>query len=442
MKQRITYIVPNPDEFNPELLEVKGDSMSLSKVKAAKEHRVTFGLSELPQEISKAFEQLHEFHLKWSSNEPYESVTPFTSRVSPGLHIFYTPSKDHPDANFCPLFKEIIGDDLPCENPKESSIQLPVLSERFSMSASNELYFHLPKLSGLIQFFQFLCPMSPPACKVETTKLHSASYLDIDYDAISHAVVLTAFWAKSPDAAGWTETIKLPGQADPIEIGVLNREANPDPEDIQYAGFLTVLGQDKKPKPTLFQAPSRHYPLPSPNINNLPPQTYTTTFNQPTGLHPTLHLHITNPSPPDPTCKLHTHLTLPSHLFIDKYQFTDPLALQSHNLTSLRSIAGATDLEAPDWVVQQWGSAALFEISIPKSPSHSSNVDVTIPLHARYLPASSTSSHTRLPLPWPVAFWACAAEDGTKFAVNPFDRVNLGYEGLFGARTKFVHLSP
>jgi hypothetical protein len=52
MKQRITYIVPNPDEFNPGLLEVKGDSMSLSKVKSAKEHRVTFGLSELPQEVA------------------------------------------------------------------------------------------------------------------------------------------------------------------------------------------------------------------------------------------------------------------------------------------------------------------------------------------------------------------------------------------------------
>lgn len=27
-------------------------------------------------------------------------------------------------------------------------------------------------------------------------------------------------------------------------------------------------------------------------------------------------------------------------------------------------------------------------------------------------------------------------------SVNPFDRVNLGYDGLFGARTMFYHLQP
>lgn len=27
-------------------------------------------------------------------------------------------------------------------------------------------------------------------------------------------------------------------------------------------------------------------------------------------------------------------------------------------------------------------------------------------------------------------------------AANPFDRVNLGYEGLFGPRTRFVHVPP
>ncbi len=27
-------------------------------------------------------------------------------------------------------------------------------------------------------------------------------------------------------------------------------------------------------------------------------------------------------------------------------------------------------------------------------------------------------------------------------AVNPFDRVNLGYEGIFGPKTMFYHLSP
>lgn len=52
MKQRITYLVPNPDDFKEDSLEVKDTTLSLRDVKAAKEHRITVGLSELPQEVS------------------------------------------------------------------------------------------------------------------------------------------------------------------------------------------------------------------------------------------------------------------------------------------------------------------------------------------------------------------------------------------------------
>jgi hypothetical protein len=146
--------------------------------------------------------------------------------------------------------------------------------------------------------------------------------------------------------------------------------------------------------------------------------------------------------PPNPTCKLHTYLILPSYLFIDKYQFTDPLFLESKHLKSLRSLSGATDLEAPDWVIKQWGSAALFELAHPDPPSGTAkNWNVSIPLHLRYMPASP-ASHSQLPLPWPVVFWACRAEEGPKMAANPFDRVHLGYEALFGSKTRFMHVEP
>lgn len=45
-----------------------------------------------------------------------------------------------------------------------------------------------------------------------------------------------------------------------------------------------------------------------------------------------------------------------------------------------------------------------------------------------------------LRVPDPIIFWACPAEDGTKFKVNPFDRVDLGWEGIFGPRTAFYQL--
>ncbi len=55
MKQRITYVVTEPESFNPEQINVqkgsngKGDTYTLTRVRAAKEHRITLGVDELSQ---------------------------------------------------------------------------------------------------------------------------------------------------------------------------------------------------------------------------------------------------------------------------------------------------------------------------------------------------------------------------------------------------------
>lgn len=55
MKQRITYVVKNPDDFTPEQLEVgkdaRGPLFGVKGIEAAKEHRITLGLDELPEEV-------------------------------------------------------------------------------------------------------------------------------------------------------------------------------------------------------------------------------------------------------------------------------------------------------------------------------------------------------------------------------------------------------
>lgn len=64
------------------------------------------------------------------------------------------------------------------------------------------------------------------------------------------------------------------------------------------------------------------------------------------------------------------------------------------------------------------------------------------------LPAES--GYRGVSVPWPVVFWACAAESETEresedepgWAGNPFDRSRLGWEGLFGESTVFYQLRP
>lgn len=150
------------------------------------------------------------------------------------------------------------------------------------------------------------------------------------------------------------------------------------------------------------------------------------------------------PAPADATCALHTYLTLPSTVFGDKYQLatTDPLFLDSHHLKALRAVAGETDLEAPDWFVPRWGSNWLLELATPDETDQSQgDWNATIPLHLRYL-RPSESGYRTASVPWPIVFWACTTEEGTKMGTNPFDRVNLGWDGLFGPRTMFYQLNP
>ena len=193
--------------------------------------------------------------------------------------------------------------------------------------------------------------------------------------------------------------------------------------------------------PVLFSFPSRHHPLSSTS-------TFYTTFNTPTGLHPTLKVTIANAAPlsdpPKSTCALHTYLTLPSTLFIDRYPLSDTLSLRSHNLRALHALSGATDLEAPDYLTPAWGSAALFEIDTSDAElKDTQEFSFTIPLHLRYLPPVNGSDGIReTHVPDPVVFWACPAEEYGKFPSSPFDRINLGYEGLFGPKTMFYHFSP
>ncbi|EUC38131.1 hypothetical protein COCCADRAFT_32815 [Bipolaris zeicola 26-R-13] len=479
MKQRITYIVHNSDTFSPEQLEVgtdkRGPVFALKGIEAAKEHRITLGLDELPKSLKFFFSQWHEMHLRWQSPKSYIATPPFTSRVSPGLHALFTPLDDTADDAFCLALRELVSSELKCSTMSQSATKVPVLSERFAMSASLQFYGHLGEIYGMKEDLQrVLCGGKEKGYCVDVVgEFVTARYVDVDYDTISRAVVVTAGWPNAGESGnGWTDEIRLPSKDATVEIGVLNLEGNTDPEDIQFGGFLTVLGEDEKPKPTRFQTPTRHYPhvAPSKNPTVKPsphPLTYTTSLNQPTGLHPTLTLTFPaqNLTAPAPSCKLHTYLTLPSYLFIDQYQFNDSLFLASKHLKRLRSLSGATDLEAPDWAVSPWGSSALFELGVPKPekmeypevdvgpdenvweglPTHKEipegDWNVSIPLHTRYLPAAP-STHATLPVPWPVVFWACRAESGAQHPSNPFDRVHLGYEALFGPKTRFMTVQP
>ncbi|KAF4264523.1 protease B nonderepressible form [Aspergillus fumigatus] len=445
MRRRITFVQRPESPFHVDQAVLTSDALSITHLDAAREERATFGFDELPAEIWQVLKSSHELHIRWATERPYEIGAPFSSRISPGLHVYYTPgTARETGVGLCSLLKTVFDESLECQSLRSSFIQPPILSERFAATAAFQYYSRLPSLQNLVAFIQHkFCDRSDEKCVHHAESILSADSVDVNYDSISHALTVSGYWSTSP-GQGWTEQIrKHAADTHQVEVGLLGVESATEPEELKMGGLLGVVGQDEKLKPTLFSFPSRHHPLPA-------DATYTVSFPAPTGLHPTLTISMPRaslrrpPAPPDATCALHTYLTLPSWIFGDKYQLstTDRLFLSSHNLAALRAVAGETDLEAPDWVVSRWGSNWLLELATPLRPDTSPEEwNASIPLHLRYL-TPSESGYRSAAVPWPIVFWACTAEDGTKMGVNPFDRVNLGWEGLFGARTMFYQLHP
>ncbi|KUI58774.1 Protein pbn1 [Cytospora mali] len=380
MRQRVTFLHKPEDGIDPALLKVTDSSLTGPSLKAAREDRVTLALEELPEELRQ------------------DSFTP-----------------------------------------------LP--NDRFSHSTAFQYYQPLEDLSPFIKYaHEELCPVSystPPEktiCNSRADHLLTASSLDISYDTISHALKVTSTWGLQEQPL----TIASPDNSNHrIEVGILGTDEpyGIEAHELGLSGTLTVLGQDKKPSATIFKFPARH--------RHIEDASFSTEFLEPTGLHPALQIQLNGEALKAPNadaddgshCSLHAYLTLPRAIFADKYQLSDPLFLASKNLTALRYITQPVDLEAPAYTMKPWGSAALLELSPPPAKPAGSPWTAEVPLHLRYQ-SPTLGGYKIVEAPYPAVFWACTTEEGTKFPSSPFERVNLGYDGLFGPRTVFWHVDP
>ena len=93
MRQRITLLHLPEDAIDPASIKITKVSLKVSGLKAAREDRLTLGFDELPQEIRSVLEQSHELHIRYVNRIFYESISPFLARLSPGLHVFYSPQR-------------------------------------------------------------------------------------------------------------------------------------------------------------------------------------------------------------------------------------------------------------------------------------------------------------------------------------------------------------
>nr|POE56773.1 protein pbn1 [Quercus suber] len=388
MKQRTTFFVPQGTNVDPAAVEADADSLYFPEAdQTTLEKRYTFGLSEVAVEV-------HGLH------------RPFWSALLSSCSL-----------DICPLLTNLFSKELSCKHGFRSFSRQEVTSERFSSSSTYQLHSSLEDLRHFQRYVALHLCQDNAQCIQEAATLEGASTLDIDFDAISHAITVTAYWTSEGVSRfkHTHKTVKRTRPQDTVEVGILQVQKADEPEELKFGGVLRVLAADEKPDTTLFSFPSRHHPLPEHYRTN-----FVAEFQQPTGLHPKLDIKLSRRDlhQPKDSCALHAYFTFPSSIFLDRYQLSDRLFLQSQNLVALRSLSGETDLEAPEWVIEKWGSAALLELAHPLGNLSTSNDDVlqedwtiTIPTHLRYL-RNSHSDYKDLAVPHPVLFWACEAEDG------------------------------
>ncbi|KAL9093252.1 MAG: hypothetical protein Q9159_000429 [Coniocarpon cinnabarinum] len=378
MKRRITYVTKDEEDVKAATVDAGSENVQVH-VKAAKEDKLITSLDELvrgnataAQELSSVLKHTQELFIRWTSPHTCEQVSPFYARYTPGLHVFWTPAE--------------------------------------GLNVSNST----ASLNHLTTHHHSLLPVN----------ISSACTLTLTYDALIGSLGISSYVAPLDQVDTLPSRSTYGGNAPQLELGILTQTTNPvsSSHELTLSGLLAT--PPNTPKETYFTFPSRHHTV---------SETFIISFDQSTGLHPLLRLQFpTPPQPPLDGCELRTLLALPSALFIDRYAFRDALFLSSHNLTSLRAITGATDLEAPEWLVPQWGSSALFELE-------SGTEGATVPLHTRYL-RPVEGGYRSVEMGVPDVFWACHAEEGGRFGVNPFDV--LGWEGGLGDRVGLWHLMP
>ncbi|KJZ77017.1 hypothetical protein HIM_03338 [Hirsutella minnesotensis 3608] len=428
MRERVTFISPPDGGIDPKDLDVQPAGLLGPSTRCVRQDRLTLGLDELPRELADLLSGYRALHLRWASPRKYDTLEPFSSRQSPGLRVYLTPSPEKaPNLTKLCEALQALGP-LKC---MDSESFTPALTRGRGAPESLSFYQELENLGTFISSMTAqYCSESDAICPSRLRSLFTASSLDIAYDSADKALKISAFWPLREHA------ITVPSiEGRRTEVGIFTKDAPPNlgSHEVGLGGILNVLGEQKEPSPALFAFPSRHRPTTS---------SFTSEFIKPTGLHPTLQFTMSSNKPPsiDAECAPYAYLTLPKTIFADRYQFDDKLFLESKNLSASEYTTLPVDLEAPEYATKTWGSNVLLGLAAPR-PSEEQAWTAQVPLHLRYL-RPDASGYAKVEVPYPAIFWACPGQGGTDLSTNPFDRHHLGYDELFSPNTTFWHFEP
>jgi hypothetical protein len=93
MRERVTFVQPRGAGVDPQTLDVQEAGLLGPLIDTVREDRLTLTVDELPSDLSKLVISLDELHIRWTTTAAHDTLEPFASRMTPGIHISYTPPK-------------------------------------------------------------------------------------------------------------------------------------------------------------------------------------------------------------------------------------------------------------------------------------------------------------------------------------------------------------
>jgi hypothetical protein len=95
MRERVTVVHSPETGIAPEDLHLDAAGLKAPPLEAVREHRLTLTLDDLPADIAQALQGLKRLYVRWATSQTYNTLDPFASRLSPGLHVSFTPLEGH-----------------------------------------------------------------------------------------------------------------------------------------------------------------------------------------------------------------------------------------------------------------------------------------------------------------------------------------------------------
>jgi hypothetical protein len=90
MRERVTFI-HSDYTLDPEALDNQDAGLLGPQIETVRQDKLTIPFSELPGELTDILQEYEALHIRWASPVKSETMDPFTSRISPGLHVYATP---------------------------------------------------------------------------------------------------------------------------------------------------------------------------------------------------------------------------------------------------------------------------------------------------------------------------------------------------------------